>query len=109
MTNKFSKNLSLGQTAVAFSLMLSKLCMMLSFNFIQFSLQHQMLRTIFQQGKVVDGSGIQALSRKILNHTKQIYHFTSMDFPTSKPCQTNYAILLEENMKQKTHCSFFWH
>jgi hypothetical protein len=26
MTNKFSKNLSLDQTAVAFSLMLSKLC-----------------------------------------------------------------------------------
>lgn len=80
MTNKFSKNLSLDQTAVAFSLMLSKLCMMFSFNLIQFSLQHQMLRTIFQQGKVVDGSGIQALPRKILNHTKQIYHFMSMGF-----------------------------
>jgi hypothetical protein len=39
-----------------------------------------MLRTIFQQGKVVDGSGIQSLPRKILNHTKQIYYFTSMGF-----------------------------
>ncbi len=90
------------------SLMLSKLCAFLdnpvwcflstSFNS---SLQHQMLRTTFHQGKVVDGSGIQALPRKILNHTKQIYHFTSMVFQTSKPCQTNYAILLEENMKKK--------
>jgi hypothetical protein len=66
--------------------MLSKFCafldnpVMLSFNFIQSSLQHQLLRTIFHQGKVVDGSGIQALPRKILNHTKQIYHFTSMGF-----------------------------
>jgi hypothetical protein len=37
---------------------------------------------------------------------KSFYEYA---LPTSKPCQTNYAILLEENMEKKTHCSFFWH
>jgi hypothetical protein len=33
--------------------------------------------------------------------------FYEYGLPTSKPCQTNYAILLEENMKKKKHIAVF--
>jgi hypothetical protein len=48
-----------------------------------------------------------SLAKKNPQPYKTDISFNEYGLPTSKPCQTNYATLLEENMKKKTHCSFF--
>jgi hypothetical protein len=48
-----------------------------------------------------------SLAKKNPQPYKTDISFNEYGLPTSKPCQTNYATLLKENMKKKTHCSFF--